>query len=115
VTICGRVAPEVVPCSVVRSGLIHGGAPNSCVLPVLLLAVAPFSSLGAKWLATKWRRGDGTSARASRIGGSYSGARPWSPTFDGWRLRRIEGVHLIQRPCVVAWVRRQGDKAMPWA
>jgi hypothetical protein len=45
VTICGRVAPEAMPCSVVRSGLIHGGAPNSGVLPVLLPAVASFSSL----------------------------------------------------------------------
>ena len=44
-TSCGRVAPEAVPCSVIRSGLIRGGALNSGVLPVLLLAVAPFSSL----------------------------------------------------------------------
>ena len=41
----GRVALEVVPCSVVRFGLIHGGAPNSGVLPILLPIVAPFSSL----------------------------------------------------------------------
>jgi hypothetical protein len=68
VTICGRVAPEAVPCSVVRSGLIHGGAPNSGVLPVPFLVVAPFSSLelllnllllGAKWLATSGGRAMG--------------------------------------------------------
>ena len=45
VTSCGRLASEAVSCSVVCSGLIRGGAPNSGVLPVLLPAVAPFSSL----------------------------------------------------------------------
>jgi hypothetical protein len=61
VTICGHVASEAEPCSVVCSGLIHGGALNSDMLPVPLPAVAPFSShelllnlllFGAKWLDT---------------------------------------------------------------
>jgi len=74
---------------------------------------SPFSGSGVQWMATKWRRGV-ERAQGTRGQGFIADRGTAEP---GERRMGIKGdrrcVLASNGPHVVAWVRRQGDRAMP--